>query len=65
MDIIGECYTNFADRTLVITHCNNERQANFIRAEAQKRYNFKDIKVVATRGLSSMYASDGGVIIAF
>lgn len=65
VDLIGENCTNFADRTLVITHCNNERQANFIKAEAQKRYNFKAIHICPTRGLSSMYANDGGVIIAF
>ncbi|MEM1484647.1 DegV family protein [Oscillospiraceae bacterium PP1C4] len=65
VDIIGECCTNFADRTLVITHCNNERQANFIKAEAQRLYDFKAIKIAATRGLSSMYTNEGGVIIAF
>ncbi len=65
VDLIGESCTNFADRTLVITHCNNERQAHFIKAEAQRRFHFKDIKVTSTRGLSTMYANEGGVIIAF
>ena len=65
VEIIGECCTNFKEHTLVITHCNNEKQANFIKEEAEKRYNFKDIKVVPKRGLSSMYANEGGVIIAF
>lgn len=65
VDIIGECRSSFADRTLVITHCNNENQAHFIRSEAQRRYDFKSICVTPTRGLSSMYVNDGGVIIAF
>lgn len=65
VDIIGECCTDFSDRTLVITHCNNERQANFIRAEAQKRFSFKEIVISRTGGLSTMYANEGGVIIAF
>ncbi len=65
IDIIGECCTDFADRTLVITHCNNERQANFIKSEAQKRYGFKAVQVVSAGGISSMYANEGGVIIAF
>ncbi|MBE6906221.1 DegV family protein [Marasmitruncus massiliensis] len=65
VDLIGESCTNFADRTLVITHCNNERQAHFIKAEAQRRFHFKDIKVTSTGGLSTMYANEGGVIIAF
>lgn len=65
VDIIGERRSNFSDRTLVITHCNNERQAHFIRAEAARRYNFKEIVVAPTRGISTMYANEGGVIIAF
>lgn len=65
VDIIGEKRTNFSEHTLVITHCNNERQAKFIKAEALKRYTFKDIVVQPTRGLSTMYANEGGVIIAF
>ena len=65
VDLIGESCTNFAERTLVITHCNNERQAHFIQAEAQRRFHFKEIKVTSTAGLSTMYANEGGVIIAF
>lgn len=65
VEIIGEKRTNFSDHTLVITHCNNERQAKFIKAEAQKLYSFKDIVVQPTRGIATMYANEGGVIIAF
>lgn len=65
VDLIGESCTNFAERTLVITHCNNERQAHFIKAEATRRFPFKDVKVTSTGGLSTMYANEGGVIIAF
>ena len=65
VDIIGESGKDFSDRTLVISHCNNERQAHFLSAEAQRRYHFKEVRVVPTRGLASMYANDGGVVIAF
>lgn len=65
VDIIGECGVDLADRTLVITHCNNLRQANYIKAEAEKRYSFKSIRIEAARGLTSMYANEGGVVIAF
>ena len=65
-DIIGEhCIGRMSEKTLVITHCNNERQAKFLRAEAQRRYDFKDVVVLPTRGISTMYANEGGVIIAF
>ena len=65
VEIIGETGSDFSDRTLVITHCQNERQAHFLQAEAKRLYNFKDIKVIPTGGLSSMYANKGGVIIAY
>lgn len=65
VDIIGEHCSDFSDRTLVVTHCNNDRQANFIKAEAKKRYGFKDVVVAQTGGLSTMYANEGGVIISF
>ncbi len=65
VDIIGENCTNFAERTLVITHCNNERQAHFIKSEAMRRFHFKDVKVASTGGSSTMYANEGGVVIAF
>lgn len=65
VDLIGENCTNFAERTLVITHCNNERQAHFIKTEAMRRFHFKDVKVASTGGISTMYANEGGVVIAF
>lgn len=64
-DIIGEQCVNMAERTLVITHCNNEHQAKYLRAEALHRFQFKDVVVLPTRGISTMYANEGGVIVSF
>ena len=50
---------------VVVSHCHNERQAAFVAAEARRRYPFRDVVVVPTGGLSSMYVNSGGVIIAF
>ena len=65
VDIIGECSADLSKRTLVVSHCHNERQAAFVAAEARRRYPFRDVVVVPTGGLSSMYVNSGGVIIAF
>lgn len=65
VDIIGERRSNFSDRTLVITHCNNERQAHFIRAEAARRYNFKEIVVAPTRGISTSMRTKAASFTAF
>jgi len=64
-EMIGETCRDTADRILTITHCNNPEHANLIRKIALERYSFKQIVVAPTRGLSSLYANEGGVIIAF
>ncbi|MBU5292561.1 DegV family protein [Anaerosalibacter bizertensis] len=65
VDIIGEEGKDIEDKVLGISHCNNEERANKLKDEISKRYNFKDIIVVEMAGLSSVYANDGGIVIAF
>jgi hypothetical protein len=50
---------------MVITHCNNTEMATMLADEIRQRYKFKEILVLATRGLSSVYANEKGIIIAF
>ncbi len=54
-----------AGQTMVITHCNNAPFAHRLRQIVEERYSFEEVLVVPTRGLSSMYANEKGVIIAF
>lgn len=65
VEVIGEKCTDTAQRMLVITHCNNLLQAEFIKSQAQKLYQFKEIAIMQTRGLATTYANDGGVIVSF
>lgn len=65
IDIIGEEGKNFEEKVLGIAHCNCLDRALEFKEEVLKRYNFKDIVIVETRGLSSTYADDGGIVIAF
>jgi len=65
VETIGEHCKDTKDKILAITHCNNETQALRIEKLAKEKYSFKDIFIVKTGGLSSMYANEGGVIIAF
>jgi DegV family protein with EDD domain len=53
------------ERILGIAHCNNYERAIFIRDEILKRIPFKDCFIVDTAGVSSMYASEGGIITAY
>lgn len=50
---------------LVISHCNNSLLANLLAKEIEYRYRFKEIFIVPTGGLSSLYADDKGIIMAF
>ncbi len=65
VEVIGEQGTNLEDKILGIAHCNCLEKALIFKDEVLKRYNFKDIIIVKTAGISSVYANEGGLIIAF
>ncbi|BCN30264.1 DegV family protein [Anaeromicropila herbilytica] len=56
---------NPEERILGIAHCNNYERAVFVKEEMQKQIPFKDIVIVDTAGISSLYANDGGIVIAY
>lgn len=51
-------------KILAISHCNCPERAQFVKETIERLAHFKKIIVVDTAGISSMYANDGGVIIA-
>lgn len=53
-----------AGKTLAISHCNCPQRAQSVRDEILKGAAFKEILIVDTAGISSMYANDGGIIMA-
>jgi len=56
---------NTTGESVVITHCNNPGLADKVANEIEKRYRFDKLVVVPTGGLSSVYANDKGIIMAF
>lgn len=50
-------------RRLIITHCNALERAEQLKNMITKLAKFDDIVIMDTRGVSSMYANDGGVIV--
>ena len=60
---IAQC-KNIEQKELVIAHCNCYERAEKAKEEIEKKANFKNITIVDTRGVSSLYAGDGGIIIA-
>ena len=64
-DTIEHVGRDATGQSLVITHCNNPTIAGELKAEIERRYHFSEILVLPTRGLSSLYANEKGVIISF
>ena len=52
------------DKRLVIAHCNAPERAQFMKEKLCSMAEFKDVVITDTCGVSTVYASDGGVILA-
>ncbi len=55
---------NLNTKALYISHCNCPSRANMVRDLLLARATFKMVKILDTAGVSSMYANEGGVIVA-
>ena len=67
-DIIKENTVDQQKHTLrlVLAHCNCEERANSLKADILKKCPaIKEVLIVPTRGLSTVYTNDGGVIISY
>ena len=54
---------NPEENILAISHCNCRERAEAVKNMLLEKAKFKDIIIVDTAGISSMYAADGGVIV--
>lgn len=62
-DAVAKNVTNAQERVLMITHCNNAARAESMKKLVLDRISVRDVLVMDTAGVSSMYANDGGVIV--
>ncbi|WMJ77614.1 MULTISPECIES: DegV family protein [unclassified Sedimentibacter] len=65
IDMIGEYNVDFENTILGITHVNCLEKAEKLKEDIKARYPFKDVKIFKSSGLSTVYADDGGIVIAF
>lgn len=65
VSIIGTESNSLADKVLVISHINCIQRALDIKNKIKELYKFKTIEITEAGGLSSTYANDGGIVIAF
>ncbi len=63
-DYVAEEVIHPEKKIVAISHCNCPERAEFMKEEIQKRIQVKDFLILDTAGVSSLYASDGGVIVA-
>lgn len=52
------------DKVLIIAHCNNPERAQTVKEEMCRQAVFKDVIITETAGVATVYASDGGIIVA-
>ncbi|MGN0359697.1 MAG: DegV family protein [Hominisplanchenecus sp.] len=63
VDLIAEKVEQPEEKILGISHCNCLERAQMVREALLKKMNFKDVVILDTAGVSSMYANDGGIIV--
>lgn len=63
--LIAEEGRDFEKKTAVISHCNCEQRAEDVKKQLLAAAPFKDVKIIPTGGLSTLYACDGGIVVAF
>lgn len=54
---------NPQEKTLMITHCNCPERAESVKKMILEKIQCRDVLIMDTKGVSSMYANDGGVIV--
>jgi fatty acid-binding protein DegV len=64
LDYVEKNVKNPEEKIIGITNCNCLERAEMVKEELQKRLKVKDVIILNAAGVSSMYANDGGIIIA-
>lgn len=65
LSLIKDSGRKIEGENFVISHCNNPELASNLSDAVCKQFNFKEVFVVPTGGLSSLYADNKGIIMAF
>ena len=63
VDHIVKDVKDTAKKRLMISHCNCKERAEYVKKLLLDKAEFMEILILDTRGISSMYANDGGIIV--
>ena len=64
IDIAVSKAKNPKNMTIAVSHCNCKKRGEDVKNELIRKGGFKEVFLVDTAGISSLYASDGGIILA-
>lgn len=65
VDVLGNSTPTPETKDLVIAHCNNYERAVMVKEEFEKLFHFRSIDIIETKGISTLYACDGGIIVSY
>jgi len=65
VDVIIKNGGELSKKRIFISHCNNMKRAEEVMKMLQSKVDAPNIQILATRGLSSLYANDGGIIVTY
>lgn len=65
VDVIIKKGGDLSKKRIIISHCNNEKRACEVMKMLQEKVDAPNVMIMATRGLSSLYANDGGIIVSY
>lgn len=63
--VVAEEAIDAEKKILGIAHCNCRERAEDLKNEVLQLRKFKDVFIVDTAGVSSLYANDGGIIVCY
>lgn len=65
VELSGARCNDFENRKLIISHCDNEEDAEQIKKLMLEKYPFKEVVIRPMRGLCSFYSLEKGIIMCF
>ena len=65
VDMIGSYDVDFKNSLLAITHVNAFERAMMIKNDILAKYSFKNVLILKAGGVSTAYADENGIILAF
>ena len=63
VELLVERMNKPEEKTVAIVHCNNEARAQFVKEEIETRTKVKEIIILPSSGVSTLYAAQGGIIL--